>query len=114
MPHLVLKTNVDKSPAQQQELCKTFSHNIASLLNKSENYVMVEIDANQTMCFAGSEAACAFIALKSIGLTQTQIDALTIALCEQAEQSLSVPAERVYIEFKDVPRSQWGWNKKTF
>lgn len=114
MPHLVLKTNVDQSPLQQGKLCKTLSSVVADLPGKSENYIMVSVELNQTMCFAGTSEACAFVTLKSIGLTQDQIDLLSPALCEQLEQSIGVRADRIYIEFKDVARSQWGWNKKTF
>jgi len=27
---------------------------------------------------------------------------------------LGLPADRVYIEFADAPRSMWGWNGGTF
>lgn len=114
MPYLKIRTNRNIDPETQQELLKQASALVASGIGKPEQYVMTTFDPVQPMTFAGSDEPCAYLELKSIGLSESKTVALSMALCEFIETSLEVPASRVYIEFADAPRSMWGWNKGTF
>ena len=114
MPYLKIQTNRNIDHATQQEVLKQASALVANSIGKSEQYVMTTFDPIQPMTFAGSDEPCAYLELKSIGLSESKTAALSMALCKFIETSLEVPANRVYIEFADAPRAMWGWNKGTF
>ena len=53
MPYLQIQTNIDVKPEQQATLLANASQTIAQVLGKPENYVMVALQANTPMLFAG-------------------------------------------------------------
>jgi phenylpyruvate tautomerase PptA (4-oxalocrotonate tautomerase family) len=87
---------------------------VATGLGKPEKYVMVTIAPMQPMVFAGSDAPCAYLELKSIGLPTNKTKDLSAALCQLVHDSTGIKADRIYIEFFDAPREMWGWNEGTF
>lgn len=112
MPYLMIRTNCrldDKSAV----LTKA-SQRVASALGKPERYVMVSIEDNVDMCFAGDTTPCAYLELKSIGLPGDRTAALSATLCELMASELTIASDRVYIEFADAERHMWGFNGKTF
>lgn len=114
MPLLSIETNVDLAPERIPEILRAASASVSEHLGKSEQYVMVRFDHNPDMLFAGSDAALAYLQLKSIGLPESATPSLAAALCELISEHLGVPGDRTYIEFEDVSRSMWGWNGRTF
>lgn len=114
MPLLSITTNQAPSAAQAEGLLAEASALIARQLGKPERYVMVRLEHNPLMRFAGSADPLAYMELKSIGLNQDRTGALSEALCGLMEHALGIPPERVYIEFSDTPRKMWGWNSGTF
>lgn len=114
MPYLHIQTNVAITTEKHSELLKAASQTLANALGKSENYVMVALQTNVPMLFAGSNEPLAFVQLQSLGLSETQTKTLSQVLCDFIEQHLVIPKARVYIEFASPPRSLWGWNGSTF
>jgi len=114
MPYLLIRTNQTVGADAQQSLLKKASAVVAEALGKPERYVMVSLEADTPMLFAADDAPCAYLELKSIGLPSGQTPALSSALCKLLGGELSIPADRVYIEFADAPRHMWGWNGATF
>jgi phenylpyruvate tautomerase len=114
MPYLKIQTNRNIDHETRQEMLKQASALVANSIGKPEQYVMTTFDPVQPMTFAGSDEPCAYLELKSIGLSESKTAALSMVLCEFIEASIDVPANRVYIEFTDAPRAMWGWNKGTF
>lgn len=114
MPYLKIQTNRNIDRETQLELLKQASALVADSVGKPEQYVMTAFDPVQPMTFAGSDEPCAYLELKSIGLSESKTAALSTALCGFIEASLEVPPSRVYIEFADALRPMWGWNKGTF
>lgn len=114
MPYLRIQTNVSREPAARGRLLARASACVADALGKPERYVMVALEAGETMVFAGSEAPLAYLELKSIGLPEQSTTELSRALCDLVQDALGVPGERIYIEFTDAPRHLWGWNGGTF
>jgi len=55
MPYLQIQTNIDVEPEQQATLLAKASQTVANALGKSENYVMVALQANIPMLFARSD-----------------------------------------------------------
>lgn len=114
MPYLLIKTTQSLSQEQTNSLMQQATKTVANLLNKSEQFVMIDIMTDCTMSFATSTEKLAFMTLKSINLADDSIPALSQGLCQLIQQSIQVEPDRIYIEFSNVERHKWGWNGKTF
>jgi phenylpyruvate tautomerase PptA (4-oxalocrotonate tautomerase family) len=113
MPLLSITTNCEIS-TQADELPRTASRLIAESLGKPERYVMVSLQHNPHMTFAGTRDPLVYLELKSIGLPENKTADLSAALCGLMQKKLGIPADRVYIEFSNAKGSLWGWNNSTF
>lgn len=114
MPLLKIETNQAVEADARSRLIAAASQQVAALLGKPERYVMVSLQENPAMLFGGSNDPLAYLELKSIGLPESRTAELSRALAELMHSELGLPADRVYIEFADAPRSMWGWNGGTF
>jgi phenylpyruvate tautomerase len=114
MPFLKIQTNQTLADAAAKSLAAKASARVAGLLGKPEAYVMVTVETNAAMQFAGSDEPLAYLELKSIGLPETITASASRALCDLVAEETGVPANRIYIEFSDAPRQMWGWNGATF
>lgn len=114
MPFLKIQTNAAIDDQKSQLLLKKASQRVAQALNKPEQYMMVSLEANHPMMFAGTTGPAAFVELKAIGLPTGKTGELSRLICELVESELGVAQERIYINFSDVPASLWGWNGETF
>ena len=112
MPLFAMKTNIaiDDKPA----LALSISSKVAELLHKPERYVMVNLDDQQALVFAGNKDAAIYIELKSINLPESETSQLCSALSEFMSEQLPVKQDRIYIEFSNAERHMWGWNGATF
>ena len=112
MPVLQVTTNVsidDTRAFAQQASALT-----AEILGKPESYVMVNVNSDAALIFAGTDDPCAHLMLKSLGLPEAETRAFSQKLCTFLEQRLAVPASRTYIEFISPERHMFGWNNATF
>jgi len=114
MPTLRILTNVQVPAEVRAGLLKRASGTVAELLGKPESYVMVVLEAGRDLIFAGSAAPAAYLELKSLGLPELKTAHYSRVLCDLLDESLGIPAERVYIEFAAPPRHLFGWNGGTF
>lgn len=114
MPYLMLQTNVSLDGTDKKALLQQLSSVAAEELGKPERYVMLAIEDNTPMLFAGSDAPLAFIEMKSIGLPEAITADLSAALCKTVHEQLGIDKDRIYIEFADAPRKMWGWDGGTF
>jgi phenylpyruvate tautomerase PptA (4-oxalocrotonate tautomerase family) len=114
MPLLRIQTNLALDTAALRELPQLASRRVAELLGKPERYVMVSLEHNPAMLFAGTDAPLAYLELKSIGLPAARTGELSKALCELVGQQLGVAQDRIYIEFANAPGNLWGWDGGTF
>jgi len=114
MPYLQIQTNIDIKPEQQAVLLKSASKIVAKALNKSESYVMIALQPQTPMLFAGTEQATAFLILKSLRLPVDNTQELSQTLCSFIEEILNIQQDRIYIEFINPEPSLWGWNGRTF
>lgn len=114
MPYLKIQTNQAIEGDRQHGFLQKASAAIAEELGKSERYVMVAFDPPRPMLFGGNGEPCAYMELKSIGLSESKTASLSERLCNLAEEELGIPSKRVYIEFSDAPRAMWGWDRRTF
>jgi len=114
MPYFCIDTNQTQNIASTRVLMKKASAFIAELLGKPESYVMVSIKPETPLTFAGTDDPAAFVRLKSIGLPRDRCTELSEKICGFIYQELGVPINRIFIDFKDLEGSLFGWNGKTF
>lgn len=114
MPFLKIQTNTDLPAAAASALAASASALVAEQLGKPERYVMVSVETNPAMQFAGSTRPLAYLELKSIGLPESCTGDTSRALCELISSETGIDPERIYIEFSDAARKMWGWNSSTF
>jgi phenylpyruvate tautomerase PptA (4-oxalocrotonate tautomerase family) len=114
MPLLTITTNRLTEEADSQALIKQASAAVAAMLGKPERYVMVALNHNPQMLFAGDDSPLAYLELKSIGLPAERTSEFSRTLCDLISQQLQIPVDRIYIEFSDAQRHLWGWNGATF
>ena len=114
MPLLKIQTNTKVSNDKRDALLQKASRAVAQQLGKPEAYMMVSLETERPMMFAGNAEPAAFMDLKAIGLPAGKTAQLSALLCDMAKSELGVPADRVYINFADVPPNLWGWNGETF
>lgn len=112
MPYLMIQTN--QRVGDSQVLLREASALVAEQLGKPERYVMVALEADTPMLFAGDDGPVAYLELKSIGLPDARCAEFSAALCEFIGSALGIERDRVYIEFADAQRHMWGWNGGTF
>lgn len=113
MPLLSIETN-QVFTNKQDALLQTASRSVAAMLGKPEQYVMLRLQHNPALWFAGSDKPAAILELKSLGLAEERTAEFSQTLCALIETELGIPAERIYIEFSSPARHMWGWNGGTF
>jgi phenylpyruvate tautomerase PptA (4-oxalocrotonate tautomerase family) len=114
MPYLTIQTNLPLSKKAERTVLKTASLLVAGELRKPEAYVMVAVQPDTPMLFAGTDDPVAFLELKAIDLPVTKTKKLSESLAELVEKHLGIPPSRVYVKFIDVRRGMWGWKGDTF
>jgi phenylpyruvate tautomerase PptA (4-oxalocrotonate tautomerase family) len=114
MPYLKLTTNLPVAKQQSPKLLSQLSTLMAQETGKPERYVLVEMQENNAMLFAGTDAPLAYLECKSIGLTANQAKSLSAAISRILADELQINCDRVYIEFSNNPGEYWGWNGSTF
>ena len=112
MPLLSIRTNSQIN--DKKELALEASKQTAKILGKPESYVMVSIEDNQALIFAGNEQPAAYVELKSLGLPEAQTPDLSSSLCAFINERLGIDSARIYIEFSNAERHMWGWKDATF
>jgi phenylpyruvate tautomerase len=114
MPYLMIQTNLPLGKKAERAILKNASSLVAELLEKPESFVMVALEPDTPMLFAGSDDPVAFLELKAIGLSARRTKDLCEALCQLIEGHLGIERDRVYVKFIDVKGSMWGWKGDTF
>jgi phenylpyruvate tautomerase PptA (4-oxalocrotonate tautomerase family) len=115
MPLIKVQTSAHPDSAQVTDLLKQLSASLAQHTRKPETYVMTAFDSNVPMTFGGTDAPACYIEIKSVGsMTPDQTQSMSQDFCQQIQQSLNVPVDRIYIEFADAKGYLWGWKGTTF
>ena len=114
MPLFEVRTNQKPSKEEIAVIASELSHVCSNILRKSEDYVMVNIQVDQMLLFAGTDEPAAFGELRSINLPIEETTPLAALICSFLSERLDVPENRIYLSFTDVDRNNWGWNGKTF
>ncbi len=108
----LLNVSTSQNISEKEIFLNKSSKFISSLLNKSEDFVMVKLNDSLPMQFAGTNQPSCFIEIKSIGsLNPSQ---MSEQICDFFSEAIGVNPERIYINFVDINSSMWGWNNRTF
>jgi len=114
MPYLKIQTNLPISKTAERSVLKDASTLVARELGKPEEFVMIALQPDTPMLFAGTDDPVAFLELKSIGLPAKDTKRLSVSLCGLIHKHLGIRSERVYVKFIDVHHGMWGWKGDTF
>ncbi|WP_414579589.1 phenylpyruvate tautomerase MIF-related protein [Anabaena sp. CCY 9402-a] len=116
MPLIKVQTSASApEKAEVEAMLKSLSAKLAKHLGKPESYVMTAFEAEISMTFAGTIEPVCYVEIKSIGtMKPNQTEAMSQDFCQQINQTLGVPQNRIYIDFADAKGSMWGWNGSTF
>lgn len=116
MPLIKVQTSVAApNKADIESMLKGLSAKLAKHTGKPESYVMTAFEANIPMTFAGNTEPVCYIEIKSVGkMKPEQTLAMSQDFCQEINQILNVPQNRIYIEFVDSRGEMWGWNGTTF
>ncbi len=114
MPLLSIRTNVRLEAGEREKTLAEASRAVADMLGKPESYVMVYLEDDASLSFAGSREPAAWLELKSLGLPESETARFSQALCALAQERLGVAPSRTYIEFSSPARHMWGWDGRTF
>lgn len=116
MPLIKVQTSASApEKAEIETMLKNLSAKLAKHLSKPESYVMTAFESEIPMTFAGTTEPVCYIEIKSIGtMKPNQTEAMSQDFCQQINQTLGVPQNRIYIEFADAKGTMWGWNGSTF
>ena len=112
MPLLEITTNTKID--NKQNIAEQASALTAKMLGKPESYVMVKIQTEQTLIFAGTNEPAAHVKLKSLGLAENNTTEFSAKICAFINEQLKINSARIYIEFSNPERHMWGWDGKTF
>eukprot|EP00008_Paramoeba_atlantica_P005734 CAMPEP_0201476850 /NCGR_PEP_ID=MMETSP0151_2-20130828/1979_1 /ASSEMBLY_ACC=CAM_ASM_000257 /TAXON_ID=200890 /ORGANISM="Paramoeba atlantica, Strain 621/1 / CCAP 1560/9" /LENGTH=112 /DNA_ID=CAMNT_0047857359 /DNA_START=33 /DNA_END=371 /DNA_ORIENTATION=+ len=111
MPYVAINTNV----ADNGTVLKALSTLVADYLKKAEKYVMVSM--NQSKClFGGSDDPCAFVDVRALGISKdsTNYPEFSRQICTVINKELGIEMERIFLNFSEIERTNWGWNGCTF
>lgn len=111
MPYLNIRTN--QTVADKSALLKAASQTVSKASGKPESYVMITVEQEADMLFAGTDAPTAILDYRALGLPADR-RAFSDALCSMIDQQLGIDGSRVYISMTDSERQNWGWNHSTF
>jgi phenylpyruvate tautomerase len=103
-----------ESEAERQQLLTEGSRIVAEVMGKPERFVMAVCERHD-MAFGGTTDDCAFVELRSLGGLDPETNAaLSLRLCELMRDVAAVPMDRVFLNFVDMARGDWGYNGGTF
>ena len=115
MPTFILHSSSTINDPQNKTIRKDAVDILSQELGKSKEFIITLIHDSVALKFGQSEALCAYLEVKSVGtLSPEQTTAMSDRICNALQQILSIPPDRIYIEFQESPRHLWGWNGKTF
>ena len=113
MPFINAKFSDTVTPEKEYELKAALGEAI-TLLGKTEQYLMVEIEDNRRLYFGGNNDKP--IAFFDVALLQSapraSYEKLTERLCGIAEEYMGVDGDRVYVKFEET--ENWGYNSFMF
>jgi len=113
MPFIDNKISVPVSEEKKTIIKNALGEYVATL-GKSEQWLMVGIDDNYELWFAGEKMdKGAYVSVALFGSAASDsYDRLTAQICGLYQDVLGIPADKVYVSYHPV--HDWGWNGGNF
>ena len=113
MPFIDSKISV-KMTEEKKEIIKSSLGQLVSIIRKPESFLMVGIDDDYDLWFAGKKLEKgAYVEVSLFGNAGSDLyEKLTGAICELFEAELGIPKNAVYVTYH--PITDWGWNGQNF
>ncbi len=113
MPFIDSKITVPLSDEKKEKIKSELGKAI-SLLHKPESYLMVGIDDNYDLWFAGKKLEKgAYISVDVLGeVNAADSEKMSGAICDVLQKELDIPGDKVYVEYRGT--RNWGWNGSNF
>ena len=108
MPYINMKTSAKLDTGTSFDLIKAFGEAITLIPGKTERWLMINIDNECEMAFAGDyTTACAMLEVEIFGAaSDAAYDALTKKLCDVVSNKTGIPKDRIYVKYREV--GHWG------
>mmetsp|Transcript_14584 Transcript_14584/g.30191 ORF Transcript_14584/g.30191 Transcript_14584/m.30191 type:complete len:97 (-) Transcript_14584:56-346(-) len=87
---------------------------LAAGLGKPESYVAICVEDGKDMIWGGDDTPCALGCLYSLGGINNENNKKVSAELAKLLGEFGIPADKIYINFFDVPRENCGYNGSTF
>lgn len=99
---------------EKKEILKTELGKSIALLHKPESYLMVGIEDNYDLYFAGKKLENgAYIGVKLFGKpAKSDCERMTEAVCDILKEELNIKGSSVYITYQGI--SDWGFDGGNF
>lgn len=113
MPFIDSKVTVKASDEQKKRIKEELGKAI-SIMHKPETYLMVGIEDNYTLYFAGEKLdRGAFVSVDVFGKpSSADCSKMTASICSILQKELSIPPDKVYVRYMGT--NDWGWNGSNF
>ena len=113
MPFINSKITVAVDDAKKEAI-KTKLGKAVSILNKPESFLMVGIEDNYDLWFAGEKIEKgAYVAVEIYGNASSDAyNRMTGEICSILGDELDIPADKIYVKYQGV--ADWGWNGHNF
>lgn len=115
MPLLSVTSSAPLDRNSAQNILGRLSKAVAEGLGKPERYVAASFSSAVSLLFGGSAEPACIAELANVGeLTPGQTERLSRMLCTLLAEHVAVPADRIYVVFREVAPQHWGHSDGTF
>lgn len=113
MPFIDSKITL-KLSEEKKEVIKAKLGQAASIIGKPESYVMIGIEDEYCLYFAGEKLEKgAFVSVDVLGSSNSPAaEKMTARICEIYAEELGIPGDHIYVEYRST--RDWGWNGRNF
>ena len=113
MPFIQTRVNRPISKEKEEAIAKQYGQAITAL-GKTESWLMLQFEDDCRMYFKGeSDSPLAFVNVKLYGkASDSAYDKMTEKITSILGACLSIPADKVYVEYEET--EHWGWNGSNF
>ena len=114
MPYINVKTNQQIADDTAESVKAQLGQAITAIPGKSEGWLMVGIEDNYDLWFAGEKIEKgAYVAVEIYGNASSDAyNRMTGEICTILGDELDIPADRIYVKYQGV--ADWGWNGHNF
>ena len=114
MPYINSKLTVKLSQQDKEHLKSQLGKIIEEIPGKSEEWLMLSFEDNETIYFRGNKMEkAAFIEVKIFGTAEREYkNKVNDLICTLYQSELDIPKDSIYITFSEV--KDWGFNGEMF